>query len=146
MKVKILLLTSFLNFLAMFALTYVNIDELEDFYVSLNKIYMAAIMTMPMLVINVLIMHSMYENKRAATGALVGGVLGLVLIFFLIRNQIAVNNERFLKSMIPHHSQAILVCEQSNITDPEIESLCRDIVETQEEEILIMKRILTRYE
>jgi uncharacterized protein (DUF305 family) len=32
--------------------------------------------------------------------------------------------------MIPHHSGAILMCEQSNLTDPEIISLCDEIVQT----------------
>jgi uncharacterized protein (DUF305 family) len=48
--------------------------------------------------------------------------------------------------MIPHHSRAILVCQESNITDPEIEELCRGIVETQREEIARMQEILEEYE
>lgn len=47
--------------------------------------------------------------------------------------------------MIPHHSRAILVCEESNITDPEIIELCETIVETQQEEISQMETILDRY-
>ena len=46
--------------------------------------------------------------------------------------------------MIPHHSRAILVCEQSNITDSEIVTLCEQIVQSQQEEIDQMKDILER--
>ncbi|WBB94870.1 DUF305 domain-containing protein [Solwaraspora sp. WMMA2059] len=56
-----------------------------------------------------------------------------------------IGNGQFLKSMIPHHSRAILVCERSDITDPEIIELCGQIVETQQEEIDQMKQILQRY-
>ena len=46
--------------------------------------------------------------------------------------------------MIPHHSRAILVCQEASITDPEIEQLCSEIVEAQE--IAQMKEILKRYQ
>jgi len=55
-----------------------------------------------------------------------------------------VGNQQFLDSMIPHHSRAILLCEQSNITDPEIKDLCGEIVESQQQEIDQMKDILQR--
>lgn len=50
-----------------------------------------------------------------------------------------------LKSMIPHHSRAILVCRQANLTDPEIIELCNQIVRSQQDEINQMKGILQRY-
>lgn len=53
-----------------------------------------------------------------------------------------VGNDQFLRSMIPHHSHAILVCEEASIIDPEIEELCDQIIASQEEEIDIMKRML----
>lgn len=44
--------------------------------------------------------------------------------------------------MIPHHSRAILVCENASITDPEIQQLCDSIIQSQKEEIDQMKQIL----
>lgn len=49
-----------------------------------------------------------------------------------------------LKSMIPHHSSAIVMCEESSLTDPEISTLCDEIVKTQREEIAQLKGILER--
>jgi len=46
--------------------------------------------------------------------------------------------------MIPHHSGAITVCQESSITDPEIISLCYDIISAQKKEIDQMKEILVR--
>ena len=57
---------------------------------------------------------------------------------------IGASDPGFLTSMIPHHSRAILVCQEASITDPEIEQLCSEIVEAQE--IAQMKEILKRYQ
>ena len=53
-----------------------------------------------------------------------------------------VGNQQFLHSMIPHHAAAILVCQQSSITDTRIQELCTEIVQTQKEEIRIMKELM----
>ena len=53
-----------------------------------------------------------------------------------------VGNEQFLRAMIPHHSRAILVCNEAAITDPDIRQLCDQIIATQQEEIAIMNRML----
>ncbi len=50
-----------------------------------------------------------------------------------------------MRSMIPHHSSAILMCQQASLTDAEILALCTDIVKAQEREIAQMKAILERY-
>ena len=47
--------------------------------------------------------------------------------------------------MIPHHSRAILVCQESTITDPQIIELCQGIVSSQQKEIDEMEAILKRY-
>jgi uncharacterized protein (DUF305 family) len=65
--------------------------------------------------------------------------------FAAMRNQTAVGNAQFLRSMIPHHSGAILMCEQASITDPEIVTLCRNIIEAQKKEIAQMEAMLARY-
>jgi uncharacterized protein (DUF305 family) len=55
-----------------------------------------------------------------------------------------VGNDQFLRSMIPHHSSAILMCQQSQLTDPEIIQLCQEIIASQKEEITQMQAILAR--
>jgi uncharacterized protein (DUF305 family) len=67
------------------------------------------------------------------------------LVFFIcMRTQAIVGDTQFLRSMIPHHSGAVLMCEKANISDPEIAELCGQIVESQKKEINQMKRILER--
>jgi uncharacterized protein (DUF305 family) len=62
-----------------------------------------------------------------------------------MRTQTPVGNVQFLRSMIPHHSSAIVMCERSSITDPKIVALCGQIVKAQKEEIAQMQKILSRY-
>lgn len=56
------------------------------------------------------------------------------------------NDKQFLRSMIPHHAGAILMCEQASIQDAEIQELCRTIISGQQEEIDQMKAKLRQLE
>lgn len=46
----------------------------------------------------------------------------------------AVGDTQFLRSMIPHHSGAILMCERASLTRLEIQALCRQSVASQKAE------------
>jgi uncharacterized protein (DUF305 family) len=129
----------------MFFLTYAQIAELGHLYVNINRMYMALMMVAPMALVMLFVMRSMYENATLNL-VLYGAFAGLfIVIFSLSRTQTPVGDEQFLRSMIPHHSSAILMCEESSITDPEIVLLCEQIIESQKEEIAQMKDILARY-
>ncbi|PYC99726.1 DUF305 domain-containing protein [Microbacterium esteraromaticum] len=90
------------------------------------------------------VMWKMFPNTVLKIGLLVGFVVLFLVAFFMGRAEAFVGDEQFLRSMIPHHSRAILVCEQSTITDPEIVELCGQIVSSQQREIDQMKQILER--
>jgi uncharacterized protein (DUF305 family) len=62
--------------------------------------------------------------------------------FLLIRQQTAVTDGQFLRSMIPHHAGAILMCEKSPAQAPQIKELCRTIISSQQSEIRQMKTLL----
>ena len=62
--------------------------------------------------------------------------------WMLIRAQAAITDEQFLKSMIPHHASAILMCGQAPLSDLAIQRLCKSIVAGQQGEIDLMKRKL----
>jgi hypothetical protein len=96
-------------------------------------------MAMPMIFIEVLLMKSMYKNKKWNTLILTLSTLALIGFYGAIRQQIAIKNKQFLKSMIPHHAGAILMCNEADITDPEIKKLCEQIVASQRREIDQMK-------
>ena len=131
-----------LSFIVMYVLMYAMVDRFSNVFMNVNQFYMAALMASPMILIELLIMWSMYMNKKLNL-LLVGVSILLTLTFFmLIRQQAAVGDKQFLKSMIPHHAGAILMCEESDIKDPEIKALCEKIRAGQQQEIDQMKNKL----
>ena len=65
--------------------------------------------------------------------------MALVACWVLIREQGGIGDRQFLRSMIPHHSRAILMCERAGIQDREIKDLCSTIIKGQADEIQQMK-------
>lgn len=125
---KKLATTLAINAVIMFGLTYSPIASFDHFVPNINRAYVAVIMVSAMALLMLFVTGSMYKNRRLNVALYVG--FGL----------------QFLRSMVPHHSSAILMCEESDIEDPEIVSLCEDIVAAQEREITQMQQILDRYE
>jgi uncharacterized protein (DUF305 family) len=133
-----------LHFAAMFALMYAMVDQLTNAVPNLNQLYMAALMTAPMLGLEVLLMGGMYP-KKAVNGALVAAaVVVLAGSFWMIRAQTAIGDRQFLRSMIPHHAGAVLMCRKAPIHDPEIRQLCAGILRSQQAEIAWMRAKLGR--
>jgi hypothetical protein len=128
----------------MFLVMYVMIDTLGDFYLNINQVYMTLMMVAPMVVIMLVGMRSMYKNKRLNYALIAVSVVVFVGSFFLIRSQFPVGDAQFVRSMIPHHSGAILMCREAQISDPELITLCEEIITAQREEIAQMETILSR--
>lgn len=131
-----------LSLLVMYPLTMAFVARWSDFYINLSNVYMVLMMVAPMGLIMLLVMRGMFPNKRINAGLAIGFVVLFIAAFWMGREQVFLGNDQFLRSMIPHHSRAILVCEEAAITDPEIEELCGQIIQSQEEEINIMKEML----
>jgi hypothetical protein len=128
----------------MYLLMFAMIDTAGDFRNNLNMLWMAILMASPMTAIMLLSMRSMYPDRRKTLAVL---TLSLVLgsgSWFAIREQWAVGDRQFLRSMIPHHSGAILMCREAQPDDPAILSLCEGIVAGQRAEIAEMERLLAR--
>jgi uncharacterized protein (DUF305 family) len=119
------------------------VNEFANVYPNINQFYMAALMAVPMVLIEILLMSAMYHNKRLNIGIAAASVLGF---WFAIRQQTAIADEQFLKSMIPHHAGAILMCEKAALADGEIKELCRNIIASQQAEIDQMKAKLAELE
>jgi uncharacterized protein (DUF305 family) len=123
---------------------YAMVDVFGNVLSNLNQVYMAGLMTAPMIVIELLLMGMMYHNKKL-NRLLIGisAVVG-VLLFAAIRQQTLISDTQFIRSMIPHHAGAILMCNEAPIEDPEIKELCKNISASQAQEISQMKAILQR--
>lgn len=137
-----LLAMAVLSFVAMYVLMYAMVNVLANAIPNLNQFYMAGLMAAPMVIIEVLVMRSMYPNWRWNAAILATSGLALLAFWVGIRQQLAITDREFLKSMIPHHAGAILMCEKADPKSPEIKQLCSDIVSSQQAEIDQMKGLL----
>lgn len=124
-----------LHFIAMYILMYAMVNLFAHVFNSLNQVYMAALMTSSMVLIELPLMSSMYQSKKLNAVIIGLGLVVLIASFLMIRQQTAISDRQFLRSMIPHHSGAILMCRESSIQDQEIRDLCRNIISSQQAEI-----------
>jgi len=135
-----------IDFIIMFFVMYTMIATLGHLYLNINNLYMTLMMVAPMAVVMLISMRSMFPKKNLNIFIGVVAVLVFILSFIGMRTQTAVGDAQFLRSMIPHHSGAILMCEQAPVTDPEIKTLCQQIITSQQQEISRMEQILRRLE
>lgn len=128
----------------MYLVMFVMIDGLDSFYNNLNMLYMTVMMVAPMVVLMIVAMRHMFPS-RAANGLIIGAAaIAFLGAFALIRTQTTIGDRAFLRSMIPHHSGAVLMCREADLQDPEIKQLCSQIIESQKREIDQMKGMLER--
>jgi len=139
-----LIIMAVLSFICMYILMYSMVNSFDNVIPNINQFYMAGLMTMPMIIIEVVVMRSMYMNRKLNLGIIGFAAIGLVAFFLFIRQQTAVSDRQFLKSMIPHHAGAILMCEQADIKDPKIKKLCEAIRASQQQEIEQMRAWLSQ--
>ncbi|MGN6185607.1 MAG: DUF305 domain-containing protein [Thermoanaerobaculia bacterium] len=130
-----LLLMTIVSFVAMYVLMYAMVDRLANVYPNFNQLYMAGFMTAAMIVIELTLMGGMYPNKKLNAVLIAASVIALAAFWFATREQMLIRDRQFVKSMIPHHAGAILMCKQAQLSDPGLQKLCRDIVAGQQQEI-----------
>ncbi len=111
------------------------IDKLSDFQISLNDIYMIGLMKGWM----VFFMGLWYSYSK---GVLYGFLL-VLLCYYGIRSQAFISEEQYLRGMIPHHSMAIHMSKRLQEKENKIQPLLDSIINSQEQEILLMKQYLT---
>ena len=134
------------SFIAMYILMYAMVDSFSNVIHNVNQFYMAGLMSAPMMVIELLLMKKMYPNKRLNNMLLALCVILLAGFWFAIRNQAAVGDKQFLKSMIPHHAGAILMVQEAELEDAEVKTLADSIVAAQNREINWMKAKMKQLE
>ena len=133
-----------LSFIAMYILMYAMVDRFDNVFNNINQVYMAGLMAAPMVIIEIALMGMMYKNRRANIAIVVISLLAGIAFFSFIRMQTAVADLQFVRSMIPHHAGAILMCDNAKLTDPELKKLCTEIIRSQQSEIDQMKKIMQR--
>lgn len=89
---RLIVMTVF-SFVSMYSLAMV--DSARDVYHSLNQFYMAGLMTSPMVVIELLVMASMDENKKLTALVIAVSLVAGVAFFTFIRQQTAISDRQF---------------------------------------------------
>ena len=138
-------LNMILSTIIMYLVMFEMIRGSGEFVQNINFFYMALTMAMPMGVLMLLMMGSMYADKGLNIILYISLGTIFLLAFLAVRTQALVGDRQFLRSMIPHHSGAM--CTKASVRDPEIKQLCfgpNGIVASQAREIDQMTRIMKR--
>lgn len=138
-KLSLLLLISYV---IMYVIMYFNVYETGHVYFSVSRLYMVAMMVCPMAVLMVLFMPVMYPNKALNAFITSAGMVVFITAFIFLRLQVFVSDKEYMRTMIPHHSSAILTSEKATLTNPEVLELAEEIIKTQKAEIAEMKEKL----
>ena len=72
------------------------------------------------------------------------GIVLSICISALLRQQLLVDDTQWLRRMIPHHSTALTTSHKiyNKTNNPELKQLAKEIIETEEKEIRLMKSML----
>jgi hypothetical protein len=72
------------------------------------------------------------------------GILLSIIISIVLRHQLLIDDKQWLRRMIPHHSTALTTTHKiyNRSTNIQIKKLAKEIIDTQEREIHLMKSML----
>lgn len=127
----------------MFFLMYQLVYSWDHAMFSVNRLLASLVMGCVMTSVMLSFMWAMYEDQRTKVTILVAAVSGALLLFFLNRNQSLIDDTRFMKSMIPHHSIAINNARKASLSDLRVRKLAGKIIEAQVREIAEMKLLIS---
>ncbi len=130
------------SFVVMFGLMYSMADSASNVYFNLSNVYMTGLMAGSMLPVMLATMPGMFMDRRINLALWAISAAALLLFWLLLRNEAGVGDRQFMRAMIPHHSAAIQMCEESSLSDTRVKKLCDDIITSQRQEIATMKALL----
>jgi hypothetical protein len=126
----------------MFPLMYQLIYSMDHALFSWNRFIASLVMGCVMTIIMLGFMWSMYHGRRTKVIVLAGAAIAGVSLLMINRSQATIDDVRFMKSMIPHHSIAINNARKSRISDPRVRKLADEIIASQVREIAEMKLLI----
>jgi regulator of sigma D len=120
----------------------VLVYKINDLYISLTLIYGGLLMASNMIWAHEIIHYLSIGHFNMYT--FLTGVSLSLIISFVMRKQIFVNDKQWLKRMISHHSTALTTSHRihEKTKNTKLKQLAKSIIETQEKEIILMKQII----
>lgn len=128
--------------LIMFGLMYFNSYAVDHIRFSETRTYMAIYMGSIMSIVMLLFMWGMYKNKIINITILIVSAFVFVGSLWLVRSQTTVQDQSWMKAMIPHHSIAILKSSRAEIEDVRVRQLADEIIAAQKREIAEMEWLI----
>jgi len=126
----------------MFFLMYQLVYSWDHAEFAMSRLVSSLVMGCVMTLVMLGFMWSMYKGQGTKVAVAAGAaVLGLILLF-VNRGQMVIDDTSFMKSMIPHHSIAINNSLKASISDPRVRRLADQIIEAQIVEIAGMQQLL----
>lgn len=129
--------------LLMFGLMYLNTYLADHVFWSETRAYMAIVMGAVMGFVMLSFMVGMYKNRTLNIAIFAGSIIVFAGALWLVRSQITVQDQSYLRAMIPHHSIAIMTSSRAEITDPRVRTLADDIIYAQNKEIAEMRYLIS---
>lgn len=126
----------------MFFLMYQLVYEADHAMFSVNRLVASLVMGCVMTIVMLGFMWPMYHGLGTKVAVLALAALGGFSLLYVNRSQALIDDETFMRSMIPHHSIAINNAEKASIRDPRVRELADRIIEAQVREIAEMKLLL----
>jgi hypothetical protein len=144
-----ILMTMGLMFIGSFIIQYllmsfIMVNNFDDFTNSLGKFYMSIIMALYMVVLEVIMHDHQYEVLSIKYYVIFGALLAAFIILY--KTQQFINDKQYLEGMIEHHSMAILTSNKilEKTDNYNIAKLAKNILQTQKDEIIVMKQLLKK--
>jgi hypothetical protein len=115
----------------------------SDLYISLTLFYGGLLMASNMVWAHEIV-HVLSMGHFNVLVFLIGIFLSISVSILLLRTQLLVDDKQWLKRMISHHSTALTTSHimYNKTDDPRIKKLTKEIIDTQEKEIQLMKSML----
>ncbi len=126
----------------MFVLMYQLVYAFDHVYFAVNRLVASLVMGCVMTVVMLGFMWSMYKGARTKFMVVLVAAVAGVSLLAANRGQVFIDDVKFMKSMIPHHSIAINNARKASISDPRVRKLADGIIASQVKEIAEMKLLI----
>ena len=141
--------TMLIMFVGSFIIQYflmppVMVSETAYITNNIGKVYMAVIMGLFMVVLEIM-MHD-HQYNVFSWNLYAGFITMLALFVYLYRKQVAVDDKQYLEGMIEHHSMGIFTSEEilKKTDNYDVAKIAKNIIQTQNDELRAMRQLINK--
>ena len=117
--------------------------RISDLYISLTLFYGGVLMASNMIWAHEIV-HFLSMGHFNGMIFVIGVIMSVSVSLFLLRKQLFVQDKQWLRRMISHHSTALTTSHiiYARTSNSRLKKLAKEIIDTQEKEIRLMKSML----